>query len=222
MNQTQLTNRWLLPEGIEEILPPDAAALDHLTRRIIDQFGAWGYQLVTPPLIEYLDSLLTGTGKDLELQTFKVTDLMSGRMLGIRADTTPQVARIDAHNLKRDTPVRLCYAGTVLHTRPASSGGTRSPLQVGAELYGHAGIESDAEILCLMLETLLSIGVQDLHIDLGHVGVYRGLVNLAGLDETTQARMFDTLQRKARPELEQLLGELSLADGISDAFLALV
>ncbi len=222
MNNSLHANRWLLPEGIEEILPPDAWALDRLCRQVIDLFTLWGYQLVTPPLIEYLESLLTGTGEDLELQTFKVTDLMSGRMMGIRADTTPQVARIDAHNLKRETPTRLCYAGTVLHTRPASSGGTRSPLQAGAELYGHAGIESDAEVLCLMLQTLESVGVQDLHIDLGHVGVFRGLVKAAGIDETRQSDLFDILQRKARSELQCLLQELSLPDAVMQAFLALI
>jgi len=222
MNQSLHTNRWLLPEGIEEILPPDATALDQLSRSVIDLFATWGYQLVIPPLIEYLDSLLTGTGKDLELQTFKITDLISGRMMGIRADTTPQVARIDAHNLKRQTPTRLCYAGTVLHTRPVGTGGTRSPLQVGAELYGHAGIESDAEILCLMLETLNSIGVRDLHIDLGHVGVFRGLIQQAGLDDAVQAELFEILQRKATPELKQLLEGQALPDELADAFLGLI
>jgi len=222
MSRSADANPWLLPEGIEEILPPDAAALDQLCRRVIDLFTSWGYQLVSPPMIEFLESLLTGTGKDLELQTFKITDLMSGRMMGIRADTTPQVARIDAHNLKRETPTRLCYAGTVLHTRPESSGGTRSPLQIGAELYGHAGIESDAEILCLMLKTLESVGVTDLHIDLGHVGVFRGLVNRADLDASAQARLFEILQRKARPELESLILDLSIPGDLGDALLAII
>ena len=221
MNRSPESNRWLLPEGVEEILPPAAAALEQCSRNIIDQFTRWGYQLVIPPLIEYLDSLLTGTGEDLELQTFKITDLLSGRMMGIRADTTPQVARIDAHNLKQETPTRLCYVGTVLHTRPVCSGGTRSPLQVGAELYGHDGIESDVEILCLMLETLNLVGVTDLHIDLGHVGVFRGLVRQAGLDENRQGRLFGILQRKAVPELRQFLNELSLPDPLAQALLRL-
>ena len=131
------SNRWLLPEGIEEVLPPEAEALEILCRNILDQFSAWGYEQVMPPLIEFLDSLLTGTGEDLELQTFKITDQLTGRLMGVRADMTPQVARIDINRLQRQTPVRLCYLGTVLHTRPLGPGGTRAPLQVGAELYGH-------------------------------------------------------------------------------------
>ncbi|MCG8324308.1 MAG: ATP phosphoribosyltransferase regulatory subunit [Thiotrichales bacterium] len=222
MTRSQQGNRWLLPEGIEEILPPQAGTLDQLSRRIIDLFVSWGYQLVTPPLIEYLDSLLTGTGEDLELQTFKITDLMTGRMMGIRADTTPQVARIDAHNLKRETPTRLCYAGTVLHTRPASGGGTRSPLQIGAELYGHSGIESDSEILCLMLEALHTAGVRDMHVDLAHVGVFRGLVQQAELERDAQVELFDILQRKATPELQQFIETHSVSAVLADALLALI
>src|SRR3990172_4247991 len=148
----QTSTKWLLPEGIDEVLPPRAMQLDRLCRQLIDLFGSWGYELVIPPLVEYLNSLLVGTGEDLELQTFKLTDQLTGRMMGIRADTTPQVARIDAHNLKRDAPVRLCYVGSVLQTRPAAHGGTRCPLQIGAELYGHSGVESDAEILSLLLQ----------------------------------------------------------------------
>lgn len=222
MNQSQNRNRWLLPEGIEEVLPPEAARLDHMTRDVVDLFSTWGYRLVIPPLIEYLESLLSGTGEDLELQTFKVTDLLSGRMLGIRADTTPQVARIDAHNLKLETPTRLCYAGPVLHTRPASSGGTRSPVQVGAELYGHAGMESDVEILSLMLETLNTIGIDDLHIDLGHIGIFRGLVGKAGLDDVEQNTLFDILQRKAMPELREFLEQVTLPDQLNDIFISLI
>lgn len=147
-------DRWLLPEGIEELLPPRAARVERLRRRLLDLYRGWGYELVTPPLIEYLESLLTGMGGDLDLQTFKLTDQLTGRLMGVRADITPQVARIDAHRLQREAPVRLCYLDRVLRTRPEEFGGSRSPLQVGAELYGHAGIESDVEILCLMLETL--------------------------------------------------------------------
>lgn len=209
------TNNWLLPEGIEEILPPKAAQIESLCRQIIDRYYTWGYELVMPPMIEFLESLLTGTGKDLDLQTFKLTDQLSGRMMGIRADTTPQVARIDAHILKRSSPVRLCYLGTVLHTRPESSGGTRSPFQIGAELYGHKGVESDAEILCLLLETLAIARISDVHVDLGHVGIYRGLVKQAGLDERDEARLFDILQRKAGSELDQLIKTWSLPGKIS-------
>lgn len=201
---------WLLPEGIEEILPPQAGQIEALGRMIIDLFNSWGYQLVTPPLIEFLDSLLTGTGEDLDLKTFKLTDQLSGRMLGARADTTPQVARIDAHNLKRQEPTRLCYLGTILHTRPESHGGSRSPLQVGAELYGHDGKESDAEILRLMLETLKLAGITKVHVDLGHVGIYRGIVTQAGLSPEQEAELFDVLQRKAGSELQALVKAWSL------------
>jgi len=215
-------NSWILPEGIEEILPPRAEQLDKLCRDIIDLYASWGYQLVIPPMIEYMDSLLTGTGKDLDLQIFKLTDQMSGRLMGVRADTTPQVARIDAHNLKRDVPTRLCYLGTVLHTRPEDTGGNRSPLQVGAELYGHKGLESDAEILCLMIETLNEAGVEKIHLDLGHVGIYNNLVQMATLDEELEAELFDALQRKAMPELDDMISAGTLSDEAGQMFKALI
>jgi ATP phosphoribosyltransferase regulatory subunit len=217
-----MKNHWLLPEGIEEILPPQAAQLEELCRRIIDLYKSWGYQLVMPPLIEFLESLLTGTGEDLDLKTFKLTDQLSGRLMGVRADTTPQVARIDAHNLKRAVPSRLCYLGTVLHTRPENHGGSRSPLQVGAELYGHQGRESDAEILCLMLETLKTAGVNDVHVDLGHVGIYQGLVKQAGLTEAQETVLFDVLQRKAGSELRELIKAWSVPRKTGDMFLYLI
>jgi len=215
-------NSWILPEGIEEILPPRAEQLDKLCRDIIDLYASWGYQLVIPPMIEYMDSLLTGTGKDLDLQIFKLTDQMSGRLMGVRADTTPQVARIDAHNLKREVPTRLCYLGTVLHTRPEDTGGNRSPLQVGAELYGHKGIESDAEVLCLMIETLNKAGVEKIHLDLGHVGIYNNLVQLAKLDEELEAELFDALQRKATPELDDMISAGTLSAEAGQMFKALI
>ncbi len=219
-------NIWILPEGIEEILPPRAGQLDHLCREIIDLYASWGYQLVIPPMIEYMDSLLTGTGKDLDLKIFKLTDQLSGRLMGVRADTTPQVARIDAHNLKREVPTRLCYLGTVLHTRPENTGGNRSPLQVGAELYGHKGIESDTEVLCLMIETLKKAGIEKIHVDLGHVGVYNNLVRLAkldeGLKEDKELELFDVLQRKAMPELNDMISEGSLSVEAGKMFKALV
>ncbi len=215
-------NNWVLPEGIEEILPPQAAQLEQLCRKVIDLYTRWGYQLVIPPLIEYLDSLLTGTGKDLDLQTFKLTDQSSGRLLGIRADTTPQVARIDANKLKRDVPTRLCYLGTVIHTKTDTTGGSRSPLQVGAELYGHEGVESDVEVLCLMIKTLQIVGVEKLHIDLGHVGIYQGLVAQAGLSTEQEAELFKILQRKAMPELNELLAVSSLSAETADMFRYLI
>lgn len=198
--------RWLLPEGIEELLPPQAERLEQLRRALLDLFHTWGYELVMPPLVEYLDSLLTGTGNDLDIQTFKLTDQLSGRLMGVRADITPQVTRIDAHRLQgRQGPVRLCYEGTVLHTRGDGLGGSRSFTQIGAELYGHAGVESDAEMLGLMLESLAVAGIDQVYVDLGHVGIFRALTAAAGLNDEQESVLFDALQRKAMPEVEALL-----------------
>lgn len=215
-------NPWLLPEGIEEILPPDAAQLEALCRSILDHFSKWGYELVMPPFVEFLDSLLTGTGRDLDLQTFKITDQLTGRMMGIRADITPQVARIDINKLKREMPTRLCYVGTVLHTRPTDPGGTRAPLQIGAELYGHAGVESDAEIIALMLKTLQIAGIKNVNVDLGHVGIYRGLINGLNISEEQEATLFDTLQRKATAELKKEIEDWSIPETSASAFLSLI
>lgn len=217
-----MKNRWLLPEGIDEILPPQAEQLETMRRQLLDMYKSWGYELIMPPFVEFLDSLLTGTGNDLDLQTFKLTDQVTGRTMGVRADMTPQAARIDAHSLKREGPVRLCYMGTVLRTRPESQGGTRSPLQIGAELYGHSGVESDVEVLQLMLETLKVTGVDGTHVDLGHVGIFRGLARQAELDQEQEAAMFDALQRKALPEINALLDEFGVTSKIQDMFKALV
>ena len=215
--------RWLLPEGIEELLPPQAQQLDQLRRRLLDLFNSWGYDLVMPPLVEYLDSLLTGTGNDLDIQTFKLTDQLSGRLLGVRADITPQVARIDAHRMEgREGPVRLCYQGTVLHTRGDGLGGSRSFTQIGAELYGHPTVESDAEMVCLMLETLEVSGIEQVYIDLGHVGIFRALSNAAGLSKNQESVLFDALQRKATPEIETLLNDLGLDSKTRDSIADLV
>ncbi len=202
---------WLLPEGIEEMLPEQAWRMEVLRRRLLDLYRGWGYELIIPPMIEYLGSLLTGAGHDLDLQTFKLTDQLTGRLLGVRADMTPQAARIDAHALKREEPVRLCYLGTVLHTLPDGFAGSRSPLQVGCELFGHAGIESDLEILGLMLETLRATGIEQLHLDLGHVGIFRGLADAAGLTDDQERDLFDVLQRKALPEIESILASCDIA-----------
>jgi len=197
---------WLLPAGVEEVLPPDAEGLEALRRTAIDLFSSWGYEFVMPPFLEYLDSLLHGTGPDLDLRTFKVVDQSSGRMLGVRADMTPQVARIDAHRLARgEVPIRLCYAGTVLHARANRLSGSRCPIQVGAEIYGHAGVESDIEVIGLMIEMLRRAGVERPHIDVGHLGVFRGLARGASLAEAEQAALFNALQRKAEAEIEDLL-----------------
>jgi ATP phosphoribosyltransferase regulatory subunit len=217
-----ISNRWLLPEGVEEILPPKAMQLEQLSRAIIDLFTSWGYEFVMPPMIEYVESLLTGTGEDLDLKTFKLIDQLSGRLMGIRADITPQVARIDAHLLKRDTPTRLCYLGSVLHTRPVKSGDTRAPLQVGAELYGHAGVASDIEIVKLMLATLQNVGISKPYIDLGHIGVFRTLSSESTLSDEQQANVFEALQRKAKDELKSLYKSWNISDDASSALLDLI
>ncbi len=214
-------DRWLLPEGIGEILPPQARRIEALRRRLLDVYASWGYELVIPPMIEYLDSLLTGTGHDLDLQTFKLTDQLTGKMMGIRADMTPQVARIDAHNLKKSIPTRLCYLGSVLHTRPDGFGASRSPIQVGAELYGHSGSESDVEVFLLMLETLRQSHIDNLYFDLGHVGIYRQLIKQAGLSDEQEGELFDALQRKAKPEIEQLINSWSLDQKMAAGLLGL-
>jgi ATP phosphoribosyltransferase regulatory subunit len=202
--------RWLLPAGIDEVLPAQARVMETLRRELLDLYASWGYELVIPPFIDYLESLLTGTGQDLDLQTFKLTDQLSGRLLGVRADMTPQVARIDAHHLRRNAPTRLCYLGTVLHTRSDGFAGTRSPLQIGAEIYGHSGIESDTEILRLIMLTLRAAGIRETYLDLGHVGIYRGLARQAGLSPVGEHALFDALQRKAVPEIEALIAELGI------------
>lgn len=205
-----MSHAWLLPEYFEDILPPYARQVEDLRRRLMDLFESWGYETVCPPLMEYLESLLTGAAQDLDLKTFKVVDGLSGRMLGVRADITPQVARIDAHRLKREVPTRLCYIGTVLHTRPEGLSVTRSPLQVGAELYGHAGLASDLEVIRLMLQTLETCAIPSVYMDLGHVGIFGGLARQAGLSVEQEAALFDMLQRKALPEIGAFVRELSV------------
>jgi len=215
-------DRWLLPEGVEEMLPDEARHLEAMRRHVLDLFDSWGYELVMPPLIEYLESLLTGVSQDLDLQTFKVTDHQTGRLMGIRPDMTPQAARIDAHYLKREVPVRLCYTGSVLRTRPDEFGGSREPIQLGAELFGHNGPESDAEILNLMIATLRLIGISEAHLDLGHVGVFRGLAEQAKLNTEQEVELFDALQRKARNEVEQLLDATKVVASSRKMMLALL
>ena len=214
--------RWLLPEGIEEILPDEARRLERLRRKLLDLLAAWGYELVMPPLIEYLDALLTGTGRDLDLQTFKLTDQLTGRLMGVRADMTPQAARIDAHYLKRERPVRLCYAGNVLRTRPDVFAGSRELLQLGAELFGHPGPESDIEVARLMLAALGAAGLRELHLGLGHVGVFRALSAEARLPEALENDLFEALQRKARSQVEALLAASDAPAGVKAMLAALV
>jgi len=206
---------WLLPEGIEEVLPPQATSLETRRRQLLDLYRSWGYELVMPPFIEYVESLFVGTAHDLDLQTFKLTDQLNGRMMGVRADITPQVARIDAHQLRRETPTRLCYMGTVLHTRPDGFGASRAPLQLGLELYGHSGVESDVEVFRLMVETLHACEISNIFFDLGHVGIFRGLAKQAGLNEQQETELFDALQRKARPEISAMLEQWQLDTNVA-------
>jgi ATP phosphoribosyltransferase regulatory subunit len=205
-----LYGHWVLPQGIEEALPEQAMRLESLRRNLLDLYMSWGYEMVMPPFIDHIESLFIGTGCDLDLQTFKLVDQLSGRTLGIRADMTPQAARIDAHQLRRDVPTRLCYIGTVLHTRSDSFGSSRSPLQVGAELYGHAGIESDVEILDLMLKSFEAAGIGEIYLDIGHVEVYKGLARLAGLDSEDEIRLFELLQQKAATEIAELVASWNI------------
>ena len=192
---------WLLPEYLADALPHEAARIETLRRTVLDLLRSHGYELVMPPLIEYLDSLLTGSGSDLTLRTFKLVDQLSGRTLGLRADMTPQVARIDAHLLNRQGVTRLCYCDSVLHTLPASQAASREPIQLGAELYGYAGIEADLEIIRLMAAALKAAGTPASRIDIGHVGVFRALVRVAGLDADCEARILQLLRAKDVPGL---------------------
>lgn len=196
--------RWLLPEYIEDILPAEATRIERLRRAILDLFAAARYELVMPPMIEYVDSLLTGTGHDLDVRTFKVVDQLSGRMMGLRADITPQVARIDAHLLNRKGVTRLCYCGSVLHTRPAGQSATREPIQIGAEVYGHAGVESDLEVQRLLCRALKLARVKKLRLDIGHVAVFRAIVHAAKASAELEAGLFEALQKKDVPALRGL------------------
>lgn len=218
-----LKESWLLPEGIDELMPEEAAQLERMHRLLVDRMQSWGYQLVVPPLVEYLDSLLTGTAKTLDLQTFKLIDQLSGRLLGIRADMTPQVARIAAHRLRDNSEVlRLCYIGSVLHTLPAGQASSRNPIQLGAEIYGHAGPESDMESIQLMLELLKISGVAgSISLDIGHVGIYRGLADFAQLDDEQEQALFSAMQRKALPEIESLLSSYAIDEPAKNMLLAL-
>jgi len=212
--------RWLLPENISDVLPSEARRIEELRRRLLDLYRSYGYELVMPPMIEHIDSLLTGSGRDLGLRTFQLVDQMSGRTLGLRADITPQVARIDAHLLNRSGVARLCYAGSVLHTRAASPFATREPMHVGAELYGHAGLEADLEVIELLVRSLAAAGCGKVRLDLCHVGIVPALLALhgpaPGLDEED---LYALLQGKDQPGLAEALTEAPAA--LRDALLAL-
>ncbi|MBN8441386.1 MAG: ATP phosphoribosyltransferase regulatory subunit [Thauera sp.] len=211
--------RWVLPDHIQDALPSEADQLEGLRRRLLDAFRVRGYQLVMPPLLEYLDSLTTGAGQDLTLRTFKLVDQLSGRTMGVRADMTPQVTRIDAHLLNRRGVSRLCYCGSVLHTLPSTLTATREPLQLGAELYGHGGIEADVEVLRLLAEVLRLAEVPASRIDIGHVGLFHALAARAGLVPGREEELFDLLQAKDLPELRVRLADV--AEPVRSALLAL-
>lgn len=200
--------KWILPEYVEDILPAEALRIEMMRRRIIDWLLVHGYELVGPPLLEYVESLLSGSGGDTDLRMFKVVDQLSGRMMGLRADMTPQTARIDAHLLNRKGITRLCYAGSVLHALPSGLTRTREPLQIGAELYGHTGLESDLEVQRLMLQTLAIAGIGGIHLDLGHVAVFRGLVRGAGIPAELETELFGVLQAKDICGLKELCSGL--------------
>jgi ATP phosphoribosyltransferase regulatory subunit len=193
---------WLLPENIADVLPSEARKIEELRRVLLDNFRRYGYELVMPPLLEYIESLLTGAGQDMNLRTFKLVDQLSGRTMGIRADMTTQVARIDAHLLNRSSVTRLCYAGSVLHTRPSGLHATREPIQIGAEIYGHAGFEADAEIQELVLSSLALANISEVRLDLCHVGVFRALLETDPVAKKHEATLFALLESKDLPALD--------------------
>lgn len=199
---------WLLPEFIEDVMPAEAARIESLRRQLLDLFKVNGYQYVIPPTLEYLESLITGTGRDLDLATFKVVDQLTGRLMGVRADTTPQVARIDAHMLNHQGVSRLCYAGTVLRTNPRGLARTREPLQVGAELFGHAGVESDIEIQRLMVKSLQLIGITDLHIDFSHVAIFESLIEAGNVNQDLEDALYAALLSKDKTLITELTRDL--------------
>ncbi|MDA0791688.1 MAG: ATP phosphoribosyltransferase regulatory subunit [Proteobacteria bacterium] len=204
-------DRWLLPDGVEDVLPPEAIRLEKMRRRLLDLYGQWGYEYVIPPMAEFTDSLLTGTGHDLDLKTFKVTDQLTGRTMGIRADITPQIARIDAHSLKRRGMSRLCYSGTLLKTRADNMLASRSPIVVGAELFGNDQ-GADLEIVSLMVESLGVLGIASMHVELGDVGIFRELVTLTSVPDGAKDALFDLIQRKAMAQLADFVGPLALPE----------
>ncbi|MFZ6813144.1 ATP phosphoribosyltransferase regulatory subunit [Undibacterium sp. Rencai35W] len=195
---------WLLPENIADVLPSEARKIEELRRVLLDNFRLYGYEMVMPPLLEYIESLLSGAGQDMDLRTFKLVDQLSGRTMGVRADMTTQVARIDAHLLNRASVTRLCYAGSVLHTRPSGLHATREPIQIGAEIYGHAGLEADAEIQELVLASLALANISEVRLDLCHVGVLRSLLESDPLAKKHESSLFALLESKDLPALEQI------------------
>lgn len=212
-------DRWLLPDGIEEILPSQANQIEQLRQRLLHLFEGWGYDYVIPPMVEFTDSLLTGSGSDIELLTFKLTDQLSGKTMGIRADITPQTARMDAHSLLREGINRLCYAGHVMHTRPKTPLSSRTPLMTGVELFGEPSLDADIEIVCLLLEALQTVELKEQYVDIGHVGVFRSLAEVAELNSEQENALFALLQSKSQSEISGWL-DANVADGQVKTWLA--
>ena len=192
------------------MLPPDALALEQLRQRLLALYHGWGYDLVMPAMIEYTDSLLTGTAHSLDRKTFTLVDQLTGKQMGLRSDMTPQVARIDAHQLASEGISRLCYCGHLVHARAEGLNPSRSPLQIGAEIFGNDSVEADIEVVSLMLETLHGAGLVNVSVDLGHVGIFRSLFAESGLDASLEGKLFDMLQRKSIPELKAFLQQQEL------------
>ena len=204
--------RWRLPEGVDELLPPAARQLELMRRRVLDVFHAWGFEYVEPPVIEYLDSLLVGSGTDLDLQTLKAVDQRSGRLLGVRADMTSQAARIDAHSLPGDGVQRLCYAGPVVHANPAAALDTRVPYKAGAEIFGATSPAADAEVIALLLEVLRHAGVEQPVLVLGHMGIFHALTASMNLTDDVEQALFSAVQSKSETDVRELLGDRPGAD----------
>ena len=213
-------NRWLLPDGVQETLPPEALAVENLRRRILQTYHSWGYDLIMPAMIEYMDSLLTGTAHSLDLKTFALVDQLTGKQMGVRSDMTPQAARIDAHLLadsnRSQRITRLCYCGHLLHAQGEGITSSRAPLQIGAEIFGNDSIGADVEVVSLMIETLHAGGLDSVSIDIGHVGIFRSLIKNTSLDDDQEDRLFDMLQRKSIPDLRNYLAELSVSNDMRE------
>ncbi len=211
-----MSTHWRLPKGVDEVLPPHAWELEGLRRKVLDVFVSWGYDYLEPPVIEYLDALLVGSGEDLDLQTLKVVDQSSGRQLGVRADMTSQAVRVDAHSRRSENIQRLCYAGPVVFANPQGNQTSRVPLKAGAEIFGAAGIGADAEVIGLMLEALDAAGMHAPVLLLGHMGIYRGLVarliDEGGLNEANQGQLFSCIQRKGASDIRALLDDSDAAE----------
>ncbi len=215
-----MSSAWLLPEHVCDVLPAEARHIEDLRRNLLDVARSYGFELVMPPLLEHLESLLSGTGRELDLKTFKLVDQLSGRTLGVRADTTPQVARIDAHLLNRRGVTRLCYCGPVLHTRPSGLHATREPLQLGAEIYGHPGLEADLEVQELALDALQRAGVEGLTVDLGDARIMRGVLAGSDADASMVASLHGALAAKDASAVNSL--SRGLATGTQAALAAML